>query len=70
VVDNPGAAIREGGLAVIGAGFGWTGTLSMKATLEEPGFDRCCHMAEVFGTSLAHPMTSLGGNGCQGKPVD
>jgi len=32
---------------VIGAGFGRTGTLSMKAALEQLGFDPCYHMAEV-----------------------
>lgn len=32
---------------VIGAGFGRTGTLSMKAALEQLGFFPCYHMAEV-----------------------
>ena len=32
---------------IIGAGFGRTGTLSMKAALEQFGFDPCYHMAEV-----------------------
>ena len=35
------------GLAVIGAGFGRTGTLSLKQALERLGFDACYHMAEV-----------------------
>ncbi|MDE0008723.1 MAG: sulfotransferase family protein [Gammaproteobacteria bacterium] len=35
------------GLAVIGAGFGRTGTLSLKQGLERLGFDACYHMAEV-----------------------
>ena len=35
------------GLAVIGAGFGRTGTLSLKQALEKLGFDACYHMAEV-----------------------
>ncbi len=35
-------------LQVIGAGFGRTGTLSMKAALEHLGYDKCHHMMEVF----------------------
>src|SRR5215218_1360168 len=35
-------------LEVIGAGFGRTGTMSLKATLEELGFGPCYHMREVF----------------------
>ena len=38
-------------LKVIGAGFGRTGTLSLKHALEALGFDPCYHMAEVG----AHP---------------
>ncbi|RPJ27035.1 MAG: sulfotransferase family protein [Chloroflexi bacterium] len=34
-------------LKVIGAGFGRTGTRSLKAALEELGFGRCYHMEEV-----------------------
>src|SRR5919107_2308805 len=33
---------------VIGAGFGRTGTASLKAALEELGFGPCYHMTEVF----------------------
>lgn len=36
-------------LKVIGAGFGRTGTLSLKLALEKLGFDKCYHMMEVFG---------------------
>jgi hypothetical protein len=36
-------------LRVIGAGFGRTGTLSLKAALEQLGFDPCYHMAEIIG---------------------
>ncbi len=39
-------------LQVIGAGFGRTGTLSLKTALEMLGFERCYHMVEVF---RAHP---------------
>lgn len=35
-------------LKVIGAGFGRTGTLSMKAALERLGFNKCHHMIEVL----------------------
>ena len=35
-------------LEVIGASFGRTGTLSMKAALEELGFGPCYHMSELF----------------------
>ncbi|CAN5635879.1 hypothetical protein BH24ACT22_BH24ACT22_14470 [soil metagenome] len=33
---------------MIGAGFGRTGTMSLKAALGELGFDPCYHMSEVF----------------------
>ncbi len=35
-------------LEVIGAGFGRTGTLSLKLALEELGFGKCYHMLEVL----------------------
>ena len=35
-------------LSVVGAGFGRTGTLSMKLALERLGFGPCYHMMEVF----------------------
>jgi len=35
-------------LKVIGAGFGRTGTMSLKLALEQLGFGPCYHMAEVF----------------------
>lgn len=35
------------GLKVIGAGFGRTGTLSLKTALEQLGFSPCHHMSEV-----------------------
>ena len=41
-------------LKVIGAGFGRTGTMSLKAALEELGFGPCYHMSEVFENS-SHP---------------
>jgi hypothetical protein len=36
-------------IEVIGAGFGRTGTLSLKAALEKLGYDKCYHMLEVAG---------------------
>src|SRR5688572_24802300 len=35
-------------MKVIGAGFGRTGTMSLKAALEELGFGPCYHMVEVL----------------------
>lgn len=35
-------------LKIVGAGFGRTGTLSMKVALEQLGFTKCHHMMEVF----------------------
>ena len=34
-------------IKVIGAGFGRTGTLSLKTALEKLGFNKCHHMMEV-----------------------
>jgi len=36
-------------IKVIGAGFGRTGTLSLKFALEKLGYDKCYHMLEVYG---------------------
>lgn len=55
------------GLSVIGAGFGRTGTLSLKAALEELGFDPCCHMLEVSGRSERAAMWLAA---AQGMSVD
>ena len=35
------------GLAVIGSGFGRTGTMSLKAALDQLGFGPCHHMEEI-----------------------
>ncbi len=35
-------------MKVIGAGFGKTGTMSLKVALETLGFDPCYHVIEVF----------------------
>jgi hypothetical protein len=52
---------------VIGAGFGRTGTTSLKAALEELGFGPCYHMTEVF----AHPgHADFWVSAWRGEPVD
>jgi len=43
-------------LSVIGAGFGRTGTLSLKRALEQLGFGPCHHMLEV----ITHPAQAAG----------
>ena len=54
-------------LQVIGAGFGRTGTLSMKAALEQLGVGPCHHMLEVF----THPDTFLAwAAAVRGEPWD
>ena len=40
---------RDTALRIVGAGFGRTGTLSMKAALEHLGLGPCHHMLEAFG---------------------
>ncbi len=51
---------------VIGAGFGRTGTLSLKVALEALGFGPCYHMVEVFERpqDVAHWQAAA-----EGKPV-
>ncbi len=44
------------GIEIIGAGFGRTGTLSLKTALERLGFAPCYHMMEVFAQP-AHAET-------------
>lgn len=54
-------------LSVIGAGFGRTGTLSLKIALERLGLGPCYHMAEVF----AHPEhVPAWRDAAEGRPVD
>ena len=43
-------------LQVIGAGFGRTGTMSLKLALEQLGFGPCYHMVEVFKNPQAPQM--------------
>jgi Sulfotransferase domain len=52
---------------VIGAGFGRTGTWSLKVALEELGFGPCYHMTEVF----THPEhAAFWGSAWRGEPAD
>ena len=54
-------------LKVIGAGFGRTGTTSLKAALERLGFNRCYHMFEF----MEHPEHAKYWDAAsKGKPVD
>jgi len=54
-------------LDVVGAGFGRTGTLSLKFALEKLGFDRCYHMMEV----RQHPdHIEYWSRAHRGEPVD
>lgn len=54
-------------MKVIGAGFGRTGTTSLKAALEELGFDKCYHMQELF----QHPEhAEVWLRAWRGEPVD
>lgn len=52
---------------VIGAGFGRTGTLSLKLALEKLGFEKCYHMMEVF-ENPGHVDVWL--QATRGEPVD
>lgn len=48
MTDTSKTGNGKNGLKVIGAGFGRTGTLSLKAALEELNFAPCYHMTELF----------------------
>lgn len=54
-------------LRVIGAGFGRTGTYSLKAALEQLGVGPTYHMTEVFSHPDHIPLWQAAGDG---KPVD
>jgi len=47
-VNSPG---DSGGLNIIGAGFGRTGTMALKLALEQLGFGPCYHMTEIVKNS-------------------
>ena len=46
-------------MKIIGAGFGRTGTLSIKYALEELGFDPCYHMRTVIDEGRAEPWLAI-----------
>ena len=54
-------------LEIIGAGFGRTGTMSLKVALEELGFGPCYHMTEVFANSK---HVELWEAAARGEPLD
>jgi len=54
-------------LKIIGAGFGRTGTLSLKQALERLGFGPCYHMLEL-GKTPEH--VALWRDAAAGRPVD
>ncbi len=54
-------------LSVVGAGFGRTGTLSLKTALEQLGFGPCHHMAEIFAHPEQLPRWQAA---ARGEPVD
>lgn len=58
-------------LEVIGAGFGRTGTLSLKAALETLGFGPCVHMTSVFAdTARARRWHDAAQRKARGAPID
>ncbi len=67
MMEKPGSASEGKGLKVIGAGFGRTGTMSLKAALEELGFSPCYHMIEVFERPADIAMWETA---AMGKPID
>src|SRR2546421_981927 len=54
-------------LKIIGAGFGRTGTASLKEALEQLGFDKCYHMSEVMMNPGHAKVWAAAG---EGKPID
>ena len=53
----------ERGLRVIGAGYGRTGTASLKRALERLGFGPCHHMEELFTHPEQVPVWEPAGRG-------
>jgi hypothetical protein len=51
------------GLAVVGAGLGRTGTMSLKLALEQLGLGRCFHMIELFENMHLLPYWDSAGKG-------
>ncbi len=67
MTEQPEAKYEGSGLKVIGAGFGRTGTLSIKHALEELGFGLCYHMTELFDKP---GVDEQWGAIVRGEPVD
>lgn len=67
MTEQSGVTHEGNGLKVIGAGFGRTGTLSLKHALEALGVDRCYHMTELFERPVANEQWAAI---VDGKPVD
>ncbi len=57
-------------LEVIGAGFGRTGTLSLKLALEQLGFGPCYHMTEVMGQKATAGHVEIWTAAARGEAVD
>jgi len=57
-------------MEIIGAGFGRTGTLSLKLALEILGFGPCYHMVEVFNTEKNPTHLDLWEQAAFGQKVD
>src|SRR5215210_4077602 len=54
-------------MEIIGAGFGRTGTMSLKAALEELGYAPCYHMTDLFENPEHVPLWEAA---TRGEPVD
>jgi hypothetical protein len=67
LAEQSGVEQKWSGLKVIGAGFGRTGTLSLKNALEELGFSPCYHMTELFSNPRANEQWEAI---ARGEPVD
>ncbi|HKV57881.1 MAG TPA: sulfotransferase [Ktedonobacteraceae bacterium] len=67
MAEQPEATHEDSGLKVIGAGFGRTGTLSLKHALEELRVGPCYHMTELFERPVANEQWAAI---VRGEPVD
>jgi Sulfotransferase domain len=52
---------------LIGAGFGRTGTMSLKAAIEQLGYGPCVHMVDLIGDPTPHPHWD---DAAAGRPMD
>lgn len=65
-IPQVGVRAEKDGLKIIGAGFGRTGTRSLKEALEILGFGPCYHMVEVFEHPEHAPLWEAA---ARGEPV-